>query len=443
MGHVFISYSRHDTQIMQRVRDDLRGHGLELWTDEAMQPGNPSWQDTIEEAIENAGCIVVILSPHAKKSRWVREEMRYAEAQNVRIFPILAEGSAKRSVPFGFLTAQWVDIRQESDYMPTIKRLAGTIRFHLGLESINEDQRNRTGVNLDTNTVRAVGEKTPTREVPNPLFPPDISKAIMVLQNRENKWWRRVDAINHLGELRDVRVKGVLEAYLDDDDLDVQAAARRALNLIEAHETRESTAVQQESTFDTIPFANRDRPVEKEAPAADVKTLKLMVTGPDALLREQFIRTISEVEVLSRRSNQPDLVQREVNMSFGQISVTDELVVYLFGTPGRRRFIAVWDILTEGMLGSVIVIDSAEPNAFYQVRSVVQAIENEHHGLPCVIAAANRDALHAWRIEDMRRALRLSDEVPLLACDIHDSEQVKEVLLELIYRLPVDVDTGE
>lgn len=444
MAHIFLSYSREDTATMQRVRDDLRAQGLDVWTDERMIPGDPSWQDTIETAIDEAGCLVVILSPNAKKSRWVREEMRYAEAQDVRIFPLLANGSSKRSVPFGFLTAQWIDIRRKEDYTAGIKKLVGTIRFHLGLESLAKK------VPPTPHTT------APEPEQPRTLFPPNVSKAIMVLQNRDNKWWRRVDAINHLGELGDVRVKRVLEAYLEDEDVDVQNAAEKALETIKMMEDGDQPAILEVTDdtdeepraagrdFDTIPFRKSEKLNTTELDddetiiTTDLHTLKLMVTGPDEELRAHFLSTVSEVEVQLRQSGARSSSQG--GMAFGQISVADDVVVYLFGTPISARFISVWEILTEGMLGAVIVVDATAPNSFYKVREGLNTMREEYPDLPFVLAVANPNQPDAWTTDDVRRALRLDQHVVVKPCDVDDSEAIKQVLLQLIYQLPQDVD---
>src|SRR5262249_9184032 len=94
--HVFLSYPREDTAMMERIRDDLRSKGLTVWTDENLKPGTSSWKDAIEKAIENAGCVVVILSPDAKQSEWVKKEIDYAvEVCDLRIFPVLVRGDKR------------------------------------------------------------------------------------------------------------------------------------------------------------------------------------------------------------------------------------------------------------------------------------------------------------------------------------------------------------
>jgi formylglycine-generating enzyme required for sulfatase activity len=129
MPHIFLSYSRKDASLMARMRTDLRAEGLEVWTDEGIKPGTPSWKRAIEDAIRNAGCLICILSPDAAQSRWVREELDFAEARGKQIFLVMARGNEDDAVPFGFSTHQWVDIRDS--YEPFNNQLIPAICEYL------------------------------------------------------------------------------------------------------------------------------------------------------------------------------------------------------------------------------------------------------------------------------------------------------------------------
>lgn len=127
-GHIFLSYSRKDSDTMRRVCSDLRAAGLDLWTDENLQPGTPSWHISIEEALQNASAMVVILSPDAKLSEWVGREIQYAETQNKRIFPVLARGDERSSVPITLIGTQRVNI--EDNYDAGIQELIAALRAY-------------------------------------------------------------------------------------------------------------------------------------------------------------------------------------------------------------------------------------------------------------------------------------------------------------------------
>ncbi len=124
--HVFLSYSHKDTEAMRHVRDDLRAEGLAVWNDENLTPGTPSWKNAIEQAIENTGCLVVILSPDAKGSEWIEREMDYARACGVPILPVLAGGDERSAIPFELINVQLVDIR--SDYETGFRHLVAAVR---------------------------------------------------------------------------------------------------------------------------------------------------------------------------------------------------------------------------------------------------------------------------------------------------------------------------
>ncbi|MEM9953985.1 MAG: toll/interleukin-1 receptor domain-containing protein [Chloroflexota bacterium] len=109
--HIFLSYSRKNLNTMQRVRDDLRATGLRVWTDEGIEPGSISWKEAIEQAIREAGMIVVLLSPSANDSRWVQREIDYAETLNKPIVPLLIKGSEQEAIPFALAGSQFIDVR--------------------------------------------------------------------------------------------------------------------------------------------------------------------------------------------------------------------------------------------------------------------------------------------------------------------------------------------
>jgi hypothetical protein len=129
MKHVFLSYSRTDADMMKRIRDTLREEGLPIWTDENLTPGTPSWQSAIEEALENAGGVVVLLSPDARKSQWVANELSFASAQGVAIFPVLVRGEEKDSVPLQLANTQRVDLRAR--FLVGMQSLVDALREHL------------------------------------------------------------------------------------------------------------------------------------------------------------------------------------------------------------------------------------------------------------------------------------------------------------------------
>jgi hypothetical protein len=133
---LFISYSREDEDMMKRISDDLRAEGLVCWTDEGIKPGSPSWKIDIENAIRASDALVVLLSPTAAQSRWVRAEIDFAEALDKPMYPVLLSGDETNAVPFGFTTYQWVDMRQQNAYDSGIELLLKAVRRYAGSDRV-------------------------------------------------------------------------------------------------------------------------------------------------------------------------------------------------------------------------------------------------------------------------------------------------------------------
>ncbi|MBZ0291235.1 MAG: ATP/GTP-binding protein [Anaerolineae bacterium] len=172
-----------------------------------------------------------------------------------------------------------------------------------------------------------------------------------------------------------------------------------------------------------------------------MQTVKMVITGPFSSGKTEFIRSISEIEVVSTEreltEGTMERTQKDattVAMDFGRITVDDDLVLYLFGTPGQRRFDFMWEILAEGMLGFVVMVDSAKPETFREAKSILETFR-AYAPTPYVVAANKQDHPDAWEPDDMRIALRIEDGVKLLPCVAKDKESVKNVLLELLYSI--------
>jgi small GTP-binding protein len=173
-----------------------------------------------------------------------------------------------------------------------------------------------------------------------------------------------------------------------------------------------------------------------------MQTVKMVVTGPFNSGKTAFIRSVSEIDVVSTErkiSSESERVKETttVAMDFGRITVDDDLVLYLFGTPGQKRFDFMWEILAEGMLG-FIVMDSARPETFREARGILQTFR-AYAPTPYVVAANKQDLDDAWDVEDLRIALKLDSKIKMLPCIAMDKETVKTVLLELLYSILEDM----
>ncbi len=175
-----------------------------------------------------------------------------------------------------------------------------------------------------------------------------------------------------------------------------------------------------------------------------MQTVKMVVTGPFSSGKTQFIGTISEIDVVKTERKVTTEAEKikdstTVAMDFGRITVDNELVLYLFGTPGQKRFDFMWEILSEGMLGFVVMVDSSRPETFREAKSILETFR-AYAPTPYVVAANKQDHPEAWTPDDLRIALRLDPNVKLLPCVATQRESVKNVLLELLYSILAEME---
>ncbi len=177
-----------------------------------------------------------------------------------------------------------------------------------------------------------------------------------------------------------------------------------------------------------------------------MQTVKMVVTGPFSAGKTQFIQSVSEIDVvaterkISKTDEKAIKNATTVAMDFGRITVDDDLVLYLFGTPGQKRFDFMWEILAEGMLGFIVMVDSTRPETFREARTILETFR-AYAPTPYVVAANKQDMEDAWDIDDMRVALRLGQKTKLLPCVATDKESVKKVLLELLYSILEEMES--
>jgi len=170
-----------------------------------------------------------------------------------------------------------------------------------------------------------------------------------------------------------------------------------------------------------------------------MQTVKMVVTGPFNSGKTAFIKSVSEIDVVSTErkiSAEAEKIKETttVAMDFGRITVDDDLVLYLFGTPGQKRFDFMWEILSEGMLGFIVMVDSSRPETFREAKGILQTFR-AYAPTPYVVAANKQDNDDAWEVDDLRIALKLDRNIKMLPCVAHDKESVKNVLLELLYSI--------
>ncbi len=174
--------------------------------------------------------------------------------------------------------------------------------------------------------------------------------------------------------------------------------------------------------------------------------VKIVVTGPFAAGKTTLIRTISEITVLSTERSISDETRARktdttVAMDFGRITIDRDLVLYLFGTPGQDRFDFMWEILGEGMLGYVLLVDSSRADSLDEAVSIREAFRKMAR-VPFVIGLNRAEGLDEAEEATVRSRLDLEDDVPVVPCDVTDRESVKAVLLALLYAVVDSLDAA-
>lgn len=114
-------------------------------------------------------------------------------------------------------------------------------------------------------------------------------------------------------------------------------------------------------------------------------------------------------------------------MDFGRISITDQLVLYLFGTPGQERFWFLWNGLFEGALGAVVLIDTRLLEVSFDVIGRL-----EERGVPFVVAVNDFPDAPRYPVEDLRAALDLAEEIPIVRCDARRRASSRDTLMTLM-----------
>jgi uncharacterized protein len=168
-----------------------------------------------------------------------------------------------------------------------------------------------------------------------------------------------------------------------------------------------------------------------------MQAIKIVITGAFSAGKTNFIRSISDIDIVSTESVVTDHAERilkaetTVALDFGTMAINDDVTLYLFGTPGQERFDFMWDVLATGCIGYVVVVDSCRPGHLNETRRLMAHFA-EIVDVPFVIAANKQDDPAALPPTYIRRRLGVPEHIPVLPCITRERESVKQVLLALL-----------
>jgi len=169
-----------------------------------------------------------------------------------------------------------------------------------------------------------------------------------------------------------------------------------------------------------------------------VANYKIIVTGPFNSGKTQFIKSISDIDVVSteRRITTEDRgikSETTVAMDYGRVKIGDD-TLYLYGTPGQTRFSFMWEILSSEMDAFVLLVDSTDLPSFPEAAELIDLFTS-FEGVPYIVVANKSDLPDAANYTTVRRGTNAADHVTVMPCSATQKSSVRQVLLQMLETL--------
>ena len=170
-----------------------------------------------------------------------------------------------------------------------------------------------------------------------------------------------------------------------------------------------------------------------------VRPLKIVVTGPFNAGKTTLITTISEVSIVGTEREVTDETRGVKNrttvaMDFGRLTFASDLSLFLFGTPGQRRFEVMWEILSEGMIGFILLVHAGDERSVEEASHILDTFR-QYADVPYVVGVTHLDEVTESRdsvFERVRDKLNVPESIQLVPCDPREREDVKGLMLRIL-----------